>query len=291
MTKVALIKGDSIRKNAYDSFKLIEEEIREKIAGRTVLIKPNFVSSRIQKAATHIDHMRGILDFLLDFYSGKVIIAEGSAGNTFEGYKNFDFLRLKEEYGLPIEFIDLNQDDFEVVSISNGKTIRVSKRALDPSNFIISAAKLKTHDSVVATLSIKNIAMGIIVGRDKFRMHQGPKQTNYNLLLLAKKRMPDLASIDGFYGMEGAGPTYGDIVESKVALASLDPLAADRVGLEIMGIDSEDVGYLVYCKNEGLGEYNLDGIDIVGAKLKDCKSPRKFKLHPTIESQLFWKKQ
>lgn len=291
MSKVSLIKRDSRRENILESFKLIGKEIKEKIGERIVLIKPNFVSSTIQNAASHIDQIRGILDFLSAFYKDKIIIAEGSAGDTFEGYENFGYFTLQKEYPFEIEFVDLNKDDFENIPISKGESVRVSKTILNPSYFIISAAKLKTHDTVVATLSIKNIAMGGILREDKKKMHQGIKEINHNLLLLAERRMPDLASIDGFYGMEGEGPTYGDMIETKTAIAGLDPLAADRVGIEIMGINPEDVGYLVYCRNEGLGEYNLKKIDILGANLEDCKSEKKLKLHSTIKRQLLWKNE
>lgn len=289
MSKVALIKGDSRRKNIFESLKLLEKEIKTKISRKVVLIKPNFVSVNIQKAATEVDQVRGILDFLAQFYQGKIIIAEGAGGDTFEGFKNFGYFELKKEYGFKIEFLDLNKDDFEEVLISNEEKIRFSKTILDPSFFIISAAKLKTHDTVVATLSLKNVAMGAVLGRDKGKVHQGIKEINHNLYLLAKKRRPDLASIDGFYGMEGEGPVIGDMVKCKVAIASSDPLAADRVGIEIMGIDPEDVGYLSYCHMGKLGEYDLEKIEIVGAAIEDCK--RRFKLHSKIKEILLWKEE
>jgi len=284
-----LTRGDSRRKNVFESLKLIEKEIREKVEGKKVLIKPNFTSSRIQKAATHIDQIRGILDFLSEVYEEKITIAEGSGENTFEGFRNFGYLKLKDEYQLPIEFTDLNKDGFEMIPISKSVSVRVSKTVLDPSFFVISAARLKTHDAVVATLSIKNLVMGMVLLRDKEKVHQGIEEMNHNLFLLATKRMPDLGSIDGFYGMEGEGPIGGNMLRCTVAIASTDSLAADRIGLEIMGIDPEDVGYLVYCGRRNLGEYNLGKIDVVGAELAECKSQKKFRLHPTIKRQLLWK--
>ncbi len=289
MSRVALIRGDSRRKNVLESLKLIEKEIRKKVVGKKVLIKLNFTSSSIQKAATHIDQIRGILDFLSEIYEGKITIAAGSGENTFEGFRNFGYLKLKDQYQLPIEFVDLNKDDFEMILISKSESVRVSKTVLDPSFFVISAAKLKTHDAVVTTLSIKNLVMGMVLLRDKEKVHQGIEEINHNLFLLAKKRMPDLGSIDGFYGMEGEGPIGGNMLRCGVAIASTDCLAADRIGLEVMGIDPEDVGYLVYCGRRNLGEYNLGKIDVVGTDLKECRSEKEFRLHSTIKRQLLWK--
>lgn len=289
MSKVYLKKGNRRRENVFESLVGIGDEIKEKIGERTVLIKPNFVSSRIQKAATHVDQLRGILDFLSSFYKKKIIIAEGSAGNTMEGFENFGYFPLKEEYNFEIEFLDLNQDKSEQVIISKGESVGVSKTILDPSLFIISAAKLKTHDTVVVTLSLKNLLVGMIVGEDKSKIHQGVKEINKNLFILAQKRMPDLASLDGFLAMEGEGPIRGKMVELGVALASQDALASDRVGVEIMGIDSSNIGYLNYCAENNLGEYDLNKIEIMGDDIEECKSKRKFKLHSGIERQLEWK--
>ncbi len=290
MSKVSLTKGDSRRKIVFESLKLLGDDIQRAIGEKTVLIKPNFVSAISQKAASHVDQIRGILDFLAGFYKKKIVVAESSAiGKAFDGFKNFGYFQLQEEYSFPFEFIDLDKNDFEEIPILKGESVRVSKTILDPCFFIISAAKLKTHDRVVATLSLKNLAVGMVLMPDKPKIHQGVKEINKNLLLLAKKRIPDLASIDAFYGMEGNGPSRGDMVKCDIAIASLDFLAADRIGLEIMGILPEDVGYLLYCQQEGLGEYSLRKIEIVGEKLENCKFERKFRLHSTIKEQLLWK--
>jgi len=72
-----------------------------------------------------------------------------------------------------------------------------------------------------------------------------------------------------------------------VAIASTDFLAADRVGLEVMGIRFEDVGYLQYCAQAGLGEGNLKKIELLGSSLDECR--QKFALHPSFKRQLTWK--
>ena len=47
-------------------------------------------------------------------------------------------------------------------------------------------------------------------------------------------------------------------VPSRVAIASTDYVAADRVGIEVMGIDPEWVGYLGFCAQAGLGQNDLE---------------------------------
>ncbi len=288
MSTVSLIQGDIRRENVRKSLELIAHNIKKSIGTRQVIIKPNFVSTSIQLASTHIDHIRGILDFLGDFYKEKVIIGEAAAGNTMEGYKRFGYNNLLKEYN--IELIDLNRGAFEKIPIldMSNRTIYVSVSSLllDRDNYLISATRLKTHDTVVVTLSVKNTAMGCVLYPDKENVHQGVIQINKNIAQLAGLVWPDLASIDGFEGMEGNGPIFGDPIYVGVALASNDPLAADRVSCEIMGVEASRVGYLSHCAADGLGEFDLERIEILGAPLNNCR--KHFRLHSTVEMQYSW---
>jgi uncharacterized protein (DUF362 family) len=179
----------------------------------------------------------------------------------------------------------------------------MAKSLLDPTSFVISAAKFKTHDRVVATLSLKNIAVGAPIKRnggekaeggylgnsDKPVVHGGGfRGINFNLFALASQLHPHLAVIDGYEGMEGRGPGNGTPVNSRVCVASPDWLAADRVSLELMGIDFAKVGYLNYCAQAGLGEADLAKIEIVGPALKDYI--KTYKLPDNMDQQLIWMK-
>lgn len=287
MARVSIAKGAGRRENIRKSLAPLADEIREAIGKRQVIIKPNFVSTSIQLAATHADHVRGILDFLGGFYKRKIIVAEAAAGNTVEGYRNFGYYGLLEEYD--IELVDLNRGPFETVMIedSRGKQIgiAVSRLLMRPGSYRISAARLKTHDEVVVTLSIKNMAMGSVRMPDKVKVHQGTRQTNLNIARLARLVWPDLAVIDGLEGMEGNGPSFGEPISVGIAISSTDPMAADAVACKVMGVDFSKVGYLNFCGE--LGEHNLRRVEISGAPLKECIKP--FRLHSTVQKQYRWK--
>jgi len=156
---------------------------------------------------------------------------------------------------------------------------------------------LKTHNAVVATLSVKNMGLGAPLHsapgvtpawNDKRIAHNGLRQTNYNLFLAAQAMRPywGVAVIDGFEGMEGAGPTDGTPVPSRIAIASTDFISADRVGLEAMGIDASWVGYLRFCGESHIGRYDVAGIELRGEPIASVQ--RKYKLHPNIQHQLEW---
>ena len=289
MIPVSLVKGQKRRDTVKISLDSISQDIKKALKPGMVIIKPNFVSTSVQLAASHADQIRGILDYFKEFYDKKIIIAEASSRDTSEGYKNFSYHRLTKEYN--VELLDLNEGPFEKIPIldKKGETIhvRVSSLLLDKNNFIISAAKLKTHDTVVVTLSIKNMVMGSIYIHDKILVHQGYRQINHNIAEIAERVWPDLSVIDGLVGMEGNGPVHGNQINVGIAISSIDPLAADRVSCEVMGVEFNKVGYLYYCSKKGLGESALENVDFRGQNLSDCIRP--FRLHSTVQEQYTWK--
>ncbi len=289
MSRVALVKGEDRHSIILRALNLAKDDIKKSLGSRNVVIKPNFVSTTIQLAATHADCIRAVLDFFSGLQKKKVIIGEiSSSSSTDKGYRNFGYYKLKEDYD--IELVDLNDDEFETVNVDfGGKSakFRISKTLINPKNYVVSAAMLKVHDTVVATLSLKNLVVGAIKRDEKCNIHMGVPEINKIIAQLAKTAKPDLAVIDGFEGMEGEGPCFGTPVNTKVAIASTDFLAADRVGLEIMGIDPSKVGYLNYCHDEGLGEYDISRIKVIGDEISKCR--KKFRLHSTAAEQFRWK--
>ena len=119
-------------------------------------------------------------------------------------------------------------------------------------------------------------------------MHSGGNRgLSYNLFLLAHMGIqPDLAILDGVVGMEGNGPVRGTSFEHGVALASTDWLAADRLGVELMGIDYGEVKYLQWCANAGMGNDDLSKIKVTGPDYK--KHIVKYELNTNIERQRKW---
>lgn len=307
--RVSLTAGDDRADIVFRALKPLGKEIAQAIGSRRVVIKPNNVSIEKQLAATHAAHLEGILEFLKSI--GKLenaVIAESAAnGPTMEGYDNFKYLPLGGKYN--VKLVDLDKQGVDVLHVFDEKdfrphAVRMSKMLLDRNNFIISAAKFKTHDRVVATLSLKNIVFGAPIKDEGFRWGKNSKAgaktdkpiahgsgfrgINYNLFALSQHLRPDLSVIDGFEGMEGNGPVGGTPVDHRVALASLDWFAADRVGVELMGIEFAKIGYLNYLANAGRGEPDLAKIDILGEQVANHIKP--YKLSSRVDDQLIWMK-
>jgi uncharacterized protein (DUF362 family) len=76
-------------------------------------------------------------------------------------------------------------------------------------------------------------------------------------------------------------------VPSRIALASTDLVAADRLGVEAMGVNPSWVGYLQYCCEAGLGQYDLAKIDL-RSETTVAAVRKTYRLHPRIDKQLEW---
>jgi len=125
-------------------------------------------------------------------------------------------------------------------------------------------------------------------GSDKFAMHQGYPIINLNLAKLAPWVWPHLAVVDGFQAMEGRGPTGGDPVDWRVALAGTDALAVDALTASLMGFDPRQIGYLTYCHQMGLGEGDVAAIETVG-NITPKAVRREFQPHPAYRQQQHWR--
>ncbi len=299
---VSIAQGDARRKNLYNALKAIDTDLKAKMQGKKyVVIKPNFVNTENQLASSHADAMRGILDYLSESFRGPVVIAESSAGDTRRAYENFKYTALTSEYRKQqLKLIDLNDEaKFERIAILDADLhiapCRIAARLVDPEAFVISSGILKTHNTVIASLGIKNMALGAPLHmpnnerqywNEKRKFHVGLRQTHYNIMVTAQRLNWGATVIDGYEGMEGNGPNSGTPVASRIALASTDVVAADRIAAETMGIDPEWMGYVKYCGSIGLGQFDTAKIDVIGAKVADVK--KSYRMHPDIERELKW---
>lgn len=288
-SRVALVQGESRADNAFRAMQLLKKEIASAIGTKRIIVKPNGVSETGGLPNTHVDWLEGVLEFLKSIGRTDVTIAESNwVGATLRAFSSSGYFSLQNKY--PVKLLDLNQEGFELRPMwkdyNTTWTLRVSRLYLDPDTFIISCPLLKTHLAVVATLSVKNVAMsapivdiGLYPGSNMSSpaqafqpgarsnkygagtgapgMHGEPSsyQTlNDNIYRMIKVHgiRPRLSLIDGYQGMEGNGPLYGSAVTpQKLGIASLDCVAADRVCLALMGLD----GWWMDSANPSLGPY------------------------------------
>ncbi|MDR0796294.1 MAG: DUF362 domain-containing protein [Tannerella sp.] len=305
--KVSLATGSGRAEVAFKALQPFSKEIAQAVGNRKIIVKPNMVTSTIQLSAVHKDTIEGILEFYKSINKlENVVVAESVAdGPTMKAYDNYGYVPIAEKY--KVKLLSLDDTTPQVLYVMDEldlrpKPVRMSSLLTDRNNFVMSVGRMKTHDRVVATLSLKNVVVGAPIKEpgyswgadrrkearsDKAIVHgNGFRGINYNLFALAYHIRPDLAFVDGFEGMEGDGPNNGTPVDHKICIAGFDWLAVDRVGLELMGIDPGRVGYLTFCGEAGLGQFNINKIEITGEKLSD--HIRTYQLSRNIEKQMQW---
>ena len=174
---VAIVKGAERRQMVHDALEAIDHQILPSLQQKKyVVIKVNNVSTTNQLAATHADAIWGILDYLQARVKMPVTIVESSAGDTMEGFRNFGYTKIADQNrARNVSLVDLNAEaKYEVIPLIDYdlhvQPVRLAARLLDPDAFVICAGVLKTHNTVVATLSVKNMVLGA-------PLHFAPKET------------------------------------------------------------------------------------------------------------------
>jgi uncharacterized protein (DUF362 family) len=306
--KVSLVKGENRRKNIFDALVAIDDQILPGLKSRKyVLIKPNGLDPSRQLISTTADAIHGILDYLAPRFKGPIVVAECGGTPAKRAFSELGWEKIFAEHKPLQATLEVPNEDENRYELLYGidydmhpVPIRLGARFCDPDAFLISSAVMKTHNMVVATMTIKNVVLGAPLSpppgqnrpwgeSDKRKFHVGIRAGNFNMYLAVQKMKANwgLGIVDGYEGMEGNGPVSGTPVQHRIAVASTDFLAVDRVGLECMGIDAGWPGYLNYSWQAGLGQYDLAKIDVVGEKIADVK--RKYRLHADVDRMLEWR--
>ncbi len=304
-SEVSLVTGTDRREAIFQALKPFKKQIEQGIGEKQVVIKVNagLAAPKYEINSTHADQIRGILDFLESFYDRQIIITEGTASakeSAFIGFENYKYMTLEKEYNAKL--VDANLQPYTQKWIRAAKhhpvPINIIDMYLDPDVYLISAARMKTHDQVVGTYSLKNVVMGAPVCHikkkvsEKVRMHggrgsSGGRELSYNMFLVAKMGVqPDLSIIDGVVAIEGNGPWEGEPVEHGITVASTDFVAADRLCSTLMGINPRYMKYLEWCADAGMGTFDLSKIKVKGSDYK--KHIIKYEMNKNFERQIAW---
>ncbi len=222
-----------------------------------VVIKPNLIINRPYPVTTSPK----TVECLINYFTGKaneILIAEGSGmcrGGTNKAFLDLGYVELAERRGTPL--VDLNEDDYELMKDPEALRLKEFKFPLTLKNaFLISAAVLKRHSMTEVTLSLKNM-MGATIGR-KARFHLlGLTKNIVDINLYTK---PDLALIDG---IESSDKELGrEVTRYDLMICSKDPVAADAVGANILGLNPLSVPHIKLAQDKGLGIARIEEMEI-----------------------------
>ena len=244
------------------------------IAGNPVVIKPNLVSQLPASSGVTTDPqvVRAIVDMALSAGASQVSIVEAFALGKPAYWPVCGYDVVFNNYDPRVQLVDLRNGTFTLAPVPGGyvyKSLWLPSLLLQPNTVFISAGKMKTHINVVATLSMKNL-----VGLAEQQVYQVAGQfarqdlhsrgIDLAIVDLNLARPISFAVIDGIWALEGNGPGLGTPVAMNMAIAGLNAVAVDRVGLSAMEFSQTAVPHVVYASLKGLGPSDVSKVKILG---------------------------
>jgi uncharacterized protein (DUF362 family) len=269
--------------NSSDSYEATQTAIAASgqfpsVAGQTVIIKPNLVIGQPCTTGITTDPqvVRAIVDLALAGGATGIVIAEGScaAGGAPFGPCGYEFFTSYANPPSLIQLVDLTTQSVTLVKVSKSGGLAYQEMWLpviltEPNTVFISAGKLKTHYSVGASLSTKNIVgtappkkYQVSIASERQDLHY--RGINESINDLIRVRPIQFAVIDGVWGMEGQGPTAGTAVPANLVFAGLNSIAVDLVALQAIEISAATVPYMTYAANLKLGPSSTSSITVTG---------------------------
>ena len=245
-------------------------------AGQTVVIKPNLVAALPSTSGATTDPMvvKAIVDLCLAAGATTILIVEAAPPGKPSNFDVCGYTAVFQSYPM-VQLVDLRTGTYVLTQVPGGgyayQAMWLPSVVLAPNTYFISAGKMKTHIDAVATLSMKNLvglasepAYGDPATKSLPRHDLHFRGIDLSIMDLNLVRPVNFAVIDGVWGMEGQGPVHGTPVATDVVLAGINPVAVDRVALNVMEIPQTTVTYLGYAAGAGLGPADTSDVTVMG---------------------------
>ncbi|MGB9596846.1 MAG: DUF362 domain-containing protein [Candidatus Poribacteria bacterium] len=251
--------------------------------GKSILVKPNMLNGRSPELGntTHPNIVKAVTKWLLN--TGANVIVGDNPGTSGTNANE----RCADGSGIADASLgcyrNLSQEPLSIEIKSRWtKKVVISKSILDI-DYLISLPKFKTHSLTQITGAIKN-SFGFLIGGDKGRIHAvtgSYKNFVEALVDIYQIRIPDLVIMDAIIGMEGNGPSSGNLRHIGKIIASDNGVAVDSVMTYMMGKNPNKIYMTKLAQQRGLGETDISKMQIIG-KLEVIDN---FKMPSTFLSQ------
>jgi uncharacterized protein (DUF362 family)/NAD-dependent dihydropyrimidine dehydrogenase PreA subunit len=285
---------DQVKEALLRAFTLLD--VLSLFENRSVFLKVNLMKGASPERAlnTHPEFIRAMIQ-IVRAKGGTVMVGDSSGllGFTKPAFDAAGITAVVEEEGGELVNIDAGPLVKQEVTGASMNSFWVSTKVLE-AEVRVTLPKLKTHTLTQLTGAVKN-QLGLLPGGTKPALHRiAPQVENFSRALVAINRAVrfDLAVMDGILALEGGGSDQGKPKRAGVLLASRDFVALDSVAAKIMGMEPSAVPTNTIGKETGLGECDLDRIEIRGDPLTDCIDPfllpgREFKKIPFVARTVY----
>ncbi len=259
-----------------------------------VLLKPNVCTAGAGflppfGTVTTTKVVEGTVRALKDFGVRHISIGEGTVldelgTNTGKGFKWIQLDRLAKRYG--VRLIDFNAGPYQKMT-SGDVSMHVAAAALE-TDFFINLPVLKTHSDARVSLASKNLKGCMSMASKKF-FHGHDGILSYRISRLMEVIPQHLVIVDGIYVMDkGPDASIGTAHPRGVLVASTDFLAADSVGLRLLGGKPAEASHLrIYAERNGREEILNDpaAIEVRGERVEDHTEFIPWKHRPGLDME------
>jgi uncharacterized protein (DUF362 family) len=258
----------------------------EGLRDRQVAVKVNetWASPDDTTGVTQPDTLRAVLRALKDAGAGELLVTGGAgAAETEDVFRYAGLLQVLQEEEVPL--FDHNRPPFTEVTLDYGddgevcgpqQTVIVNPRVLEYERLVV-VSQIKMHATATVTLALKNIAMSFPAAdhyghpRGTERHEHGFFDDMHSFIAAMGRRFPiDLAVTVGHPAMVATGPLAGYAVETGLAVASADALAADAAAARILGFHLQGVRHLWEAARLGVGDADLEAAEFPGLDLREA---------------------
>jgi len=279
MTRISIVQNGNVEAAVHEAIDLIGGIEAFVKSGDKIVIKPNLTTALPSSTGLTTDPyvVEAVINLCMERSPAEIVIAEGSGGaETNLAFERCGYSRLAEKYD--VKLVDLNRSPTCLVDLPKGRFLRqisIPKVVLE-SDVLINVPKFKIRKNW-ATLSIKNL-LGVLPGKGRFsgefwtldgkwfRPEGEKKRVHENLteglVDLNTVIHPSLIVMDGIVASYENRP-----VQLNVVLAGKDPLALDCVATRIAGLDYSQIPYLRCAAKRGIGEADIEKIEVLGTPL------------------------
>jgi len=222
--------------------------------GDRVLVKVNaaFATPASLGATTHPDLLAAVAGLCFKAGAAQVLITDNPINNPDSCFEITGMAAAARTTGARI--ISPRPALFAPLSLPGGKLLQnwpVMAGVFPGVTKVIVVSPVKDHQRAGASMTLKNF-YGFLGGRRNV-FHQ---DINGIITELSQLLKPTLCVLDGTVSMMTNGPTGGslsDLKDTGTMVVSTDPVAADAVGVELLGRTLSDVPYILMAEKAGAG--------------------------------------
>ena len=242
MSKVAIIRTGDRKAGVTRAMALLNPT---GMAGRNVVVKPNFNSADGGPAGTHDDTLTQLVREIQERDSATITLGESSGPRGTQAVLEAKGTRdLASDMGFSVIDYDQIPDSDWVHVMPEGTHWPEGfhlPRTVTDAEYLVSTCCLKTHGSGgVFTMSLK-LAVGLTPKPIRRPMHQSPDMRRM-IAELNQGYRPQLIVMDGVEVFTDGGPSRGTLKQGNVVVAGTDRVAVDAVGLAVLKeLGSNDV--------------------------------------------------